>query len=147
MHSECADLKCDITRLVFASDYADRIAAIHVIEHFYYWDVADILQEWKRVLKPGGRLILELPCMDKVFGHIAHRLMKGVPPDPIFSWLPIWGDPKYRRPEMCHKWGYFMHDIMQVLKRAGFSEIKFCDVNYHFPQRDMRVEAVKPQEI
>lgn len=37
---------------------ADEILAVHVIEHFYYWEVIPMLQSWKRVLKPGGRLIL-----------------------------------------------------------------------------------------
>ena len=56
------DVNCDIRKLtVFDTDYADEILAVHVIEHFWRWEVEDILAEWVRVLKPNGKLILECP--------------------------------------------------------------------------------------
>lgn len=119
---------------------------MHVLEHFWPWEVADVLLEWKRVLKPGGVLILELPNMTKVFGHIVARLRKGEQPSPSFSWLPLWGDPSYKREEMMHKWGYFEGDMMQILGEAGFTDIRQTEAKYHFPIRDMRFEATKPLE-
>lgn len=118
---------------------------MHVLEHFYLWEAEEILLEWRRVLKPGGRLVLELPCMDKVIGHIVRRMNKGLPPDPVFSWLPIWGDPKYKRPEMGHKWGYSLSDLKGLLEKTGFKDVSLGDARYHFPQRDMRAEATKPE--
>lgn len=108
------------------------------------WETADLLDEWKRVLKSGGKLVLELPCMDSVFGHIAVRLAKGEPPAPFMSWLPLWGDPKYRDPAMCHKWGYFRADMLKVLGDAGFADVHFEEPRYHFAVRDMRVVGTKP---
>ena len=43
------------------SSIADEILAVHVIEHFYYWEVVPLLQSWRRLLKPDGKLILECP--------------------------------------------------------------------------------------
>lgn len=120
--------------------------SIHVLEHFYLWEAIPLLKEWKRVLKPGGKLVVEVPCMDKVFSHIVHRMNKGESPDPVYSWLPIWGDPKYKRPEMGHKWGYSMIDLKGLLEKAGFVDVEIMDARYHFPQRDMRAEATKPLE-
>jgi hypothetical protein len=37
------DVVADITKLPYANDYADAIAAIHVIEHFYKWEVQECL--------------------------------------------------------------------------------------------------------
>jgi SAM-dependent methyltransferase len=147
LYSRRADIKCDLRKLDFSDSYADRIVAIHVFEHFYLWEAEDMLGEWKRVLRPGGTLSLELPCMDKVFGHIAARIGKGQPPARFMSWLPIWGDPRHREPAMCHKWGYFRGDMDAVLTRAGFVDVTHEEPRYHFPIRDMRVTARKPKEM
>lgn len=56
------DIVCDIRNLdKFSDNFADEILAVHVVEHFWRWEVADILREWVRVLKPGGKMILECP--------------------------------------------------------------------------------------
>jgi ubiquinone/menaquinone biosynthesis C-methylase UbiE len=140
-----ADVQADLRKLPFPDSHADRAVAVHVFEHFYQWEVADLLLEWKRVLRPGGRLVLELPCMDKVFGYIVHRLNKGAAPSPMMSWLPLWGDPKYKDPAMSHKWGYFNEDMRRLLTAAGFEQLSNPEARYHFPIRDMRWEAVKPK--
>ena len=59
------DIICDVSKLdIFTNDYADEILAVHVVEHFWRWEVVNILKEWLRVLKPGGKLILELPNLE-----------------------------------------------------------------------------------
>ena len=48
------DAICDIRMLdKFCDNYADEIMAVHVVEHFWRWEVVEILREWARVLKPG----------------------------------------------------------------------------------------------
>lgn len=141
---EHADVVRDIRQLEYGSDHADAIAAIHVFEHFYRWEAEDVLREWLRVLKPGGRLILELPSMEKVFDYIARAFDQRLPMSPTFSWFPLWGDPKYRDPAMVHKWGYTFPMLRELLVKAGFSAIGVEKPRYHFPERDMRVTALKP---
>lgn len=138
------DVVADITNLPFDDNYADAIAAIHVLEHFYLWDVQGILEGWKRVLKPGGKLIIELPSMEKVFRYIANALDQKLPMSATFSFHPLWGDPKYKHPAMQHKWGYFFPMLKQELVKAGFENIQLDKPRYHFPNRDMRVTALKP---
>lgn len=141
---EQADVQADLKDLPFDDGYADRIAAIHVVEHFYRWEVEQVLKEWLRVLKPGGQLIIELPCMDKVFDYIAQCYQSKTPLSPTFSWFPLWGDPKYGDAAMCHKWGYSVAMIIEVLQKAGFENVKYSKAVYHFPDRDMRITAYKP---
>lgn len=45
----------------------DEIRASHVLEHFSHRVVPDVLREWVRVLRPGGRMRLAVPD----FGRIA----------------------------------------------------------------------------
>lgn len=137
-------MKADVGALPFADGHADRVCSVHLFEHLNYWDALPALREWLRVLKPGGKVILELPCMDKVLNHIFIRMKKGESPSPTFSWFALWGDPRYKATEMQHKWGYFKSDIQRLLAEAGFVQIQDEEPNYHFPTRDMRFTAIKP---
>lgn len=138
------DFYSDLRELDMPDNSVDAIAAIHVIEHFYEWEVPPMLKEWLRVLKPGGRLILELPCMDKVLNYLCHALKKNLPLAPAMTWFAFWGDPKYQDPLMVHKYGYLRDQLEAIVRLAGFTETKIMEPNYHFPMRDMRLEAIKP---
>src|SRR5687767_12241110 len=50
------DVICDLHRLTpFEDTSVDEILSVHVVEHFWRWEVLDVLREWVRVLKPGGK--------------------------------------------------------------------------------------------
>ena len=138
-----ADLKSDLRTLPIKSDSADAVAAIHVLEHFYHWEVPDVLKEWKRILKPGGKLILELPSMDKVMGYIAQCIAKKEDMERFMTLHAMYGDPMHKDPAMCHKWGWFMRELYAVLDEAGFRDIRYVTPRYHFAFRDQRFEAIK----
>ena len=138
------DLRCDIRDLdVLPADHADAVAAIHVLEHFHAWETPDILTEWRRVLKPGGKLILELPCIDKVLNHIYQCMQQGLELTPTMTWHVFWGNPKYRNEFMVHKWGYTKNSLKETLEAAGFRDVTFERPRYHFEIRDMRAIAFK----
>lgn len=120
----------------------DTMIAVHVLEHFYEWEAADVLTEWKRVLKPGGQLILELPCMDKVVKYFVRCATEGKPIFANMSWWAMWGDPRYKSVEMTHKWGYSMEMLKAKLESVGFRSVVFHEPRYHLPQRDMRAVAI-----
>ena len=143
LHSDISDLKCDLRKLDVESDTADAVAAIHVLEHFYQWEAPALLSEWKRILKPGGKMILELPCLNKIFSYIADAVANSVKIQPFMTTLAIFGDPKHNAEAMCHKWGYFIESLVELLEEVGMKEIEVCVPRYHFPFRDMRIECKK----
>jgi SAM-dependent methyltransferase len=49
----------------FADNSADAILASHVLEHFSLSDACHFLAECARILKPGARLSLAVPDLDK----------------------------------------------------------------------------------
>src|SRR6185295_17614324 len=56
------DVVCDLHVLTpFEDGVADEILSVHVIEHFWRWEVVDVLKEWLRVLKPAGLMVIECP--------------------------------------------------------------------------------------
>jgi predicted SAM-dependent methyltransferase len=60
------DISCDIRQgLPLDSDSIDYIVSIHALPEVPYPDLVPVLQELKRVLKPGGVLRLSLPDLDR----------------------------------------------------------------------------------
>lgn len=59
----------------FADNSVDVVRASHVLEHFPHGQIADVLKEWVRVLKPGGELKIAVPN----FEWIAENYVAGQP--------------------------------------------------------------------
>lgn len=60
------DILCDLREgIPFDADFADYIAAIHVLQDLEYGEVVPLLREIRRVLKPGGVVRLSVPDLDK----------------------------------------------------------------------------------
>ena len=137
----CGDVVGDIRDLsAYAYNSADEILAVHVWEHFWLNEVLDIAKEWHRALKPGGKLILEMPCKDKVFMLIKAGYANN---ENLTLWA-MYGDPSSIRSEQdLHKWLWSFNDIHSVLAKVGFRRIEMLDPQYHVSIRDMRVEAIK----
>ncbi|USN54575.1 MAG: methyltransferase domain-containing protein [Candidatus Peribacteria bacterium] len=57
-----AYMQTDIRR--FPTEWTNQfhvVRASHVLEHFYMDELVPILNEWMRVLKPGGHLLISVP--------------------------------------------------------------------------------------
>ena len=60
------DVKSDASDLsLFASQSCDTVYSSHLLEHIPYEDVPKTLDEWFRVTKQGGHVILYLPDSDE----------------------------------------------------------------------------------
>lgn len=133
------DIVSDCRKLPFDADYADEIQAIHFIEHVPRMQLESMLSDWNRVMKPGGKLVVEIPSLDK----IAAMIVAGEK-NLRLTLLGIFGDPRDPRPGMLHSWAYTKAEIATALEQCGFERIEFMEPKFHLPARDMRIEAVKP---
>jgi len=52
--------------LKYGDGEADEIRACHILEHFDFKQVPQVLSDWVRVLKEGGRMRLAVPDVDKI---------------------------------------------------------------------------------
>lgn len=132
------DLRSDVKHLLLDDGVAEEIHAIHVFEHIPRLEADKVVQEWRRVLVEGGKLVIEVPCMDK----IAKLIVDGEK-NMRMTLLGIFGDPRDPKPDMLHKWCYLQSELHSMLEGAGFRHVEFKEPAFHFQARDMRVEAIK----
>lgn len=142
------DVICDLHQLTpFEDNSVDEILSVHVVEHFWRWEVLDVLREWVRVLKPGGVMIVECPNLLSA----ARELLKN--PDMAAGpgsegqrtmWV-FYGDPGWKDPYMVHRWGYTPASLARVMQEAGLVNLSRQPAQFKLREpRDMRVVGEKP---
>tara|TARA_R110000868_G_scaffold52597_4_gene165950 strand:- start:1648 stop:2130 length:483 start_codon:yes stop_codon:yes gene_type:complete len=133
------DVVSDCKKLPFDTDYADEIQAIHFIEHIARMSVDNMLMDWHRVLKRGGKLVVELPCLNKMAQHIVDG-NKNI----RMTTLGIFGDPRDKKPGMMHQWAWTKEELSETMRNVGFKDVTVLEPVFHHAVRDMRIEAIKP---
>lgn len=133
------DVLTDCRTLPFEADYADEIHSIHFVEHVPRLDLENMLVDWHRTLKPGGKLVIEVPCLDKMAQHIVNG-EKNL----RLTLLGIFGDPRDKKPGMMHQWAYTKAELSEALYQCGFDKVDVMEPKFHMTERDMRLEAYKP---
>lgn len=142
------DVLCDLHRLTpFGDAHADEVMAIHVVEHFWRWEVEAILREWIRVLKPGGRLVLECPNLESACEEFLRDpdLMSSEGSAGQTTMWVFYGDPAWRDPLMVHRWGYTPKSLSRLLESVGLVDVGQEPAQFKLKEpRDMRIVGVKP---
>jgi len=94
-----ADIQADVSKpLPLEDGSVDTIIARHILEHMI--DTVEVLNNWKRVLKDGGRLIIAVPNQD------------------LRNTIPL-------NPEHCH--AFTPESLKNVMELCGFKSIGFDD--------------------
>jgi predicted SAM-dependent methyltransferase len=111
--TDATDLICDVTRLPWPDISVDIIESHHLIEHISHKRIRRTLREWHRVLKPGGKLVLECPHLDlTIKEYLAgneERLIN------IFGQQRAHGD--------AHLYGFNPQRLRRLLEETGFVDI------------------------
>jgi SAM-dependent methyltransferase len=141
------DVICDLHDLApFADASADEILSVHVVEHFWRWEIRDVMREWARVLKPGGRMIVECPNIlsaCQTFLQNPQQFSREDQNGQRTMWV-FYGDPKWKDPLMIHRWGYTPDSLKELLSEAGLADVRQEPAQFKLREpRDMRVVGVK----
>ena len=143
--SVAPDVVADVTGpLPFDNDSADEVHAYHVLEHLRRWQADACLVEWVRVLKPGGLLVLEMPCLDKIIDLFNHFITNQQPIEWRLTMWALYGDPNYQSDAMSHRWCYSQSELTEMLESIGMKDVKVEIPKTHIKVRDMRVVSLKP---
>lgn len=141
------DYLADALKIPLPDDCADEVMSIHNLEHLHFWEAGDAIDEWKRLLKPGGQLTLEMPdiikCCKNMLSGYSHSGK-----DPVqFSYWGAFGDPTTKDPFMMHKWGWEPRTLRALLEKHGMVDIREAETLWHpggRAHRDFRMESRKP---
>ncbi len=137
------DIEADIRAIPLPDNYADSAYAIHVLEHFQRWETEDVLKEWRRVLKPEGKLIIEVPCLDKIIGHFNKAIATKTQINMQKTMFALYGDPVYKDETMIHKWCFGVGELLELFKDVGFRDVKHSEPEWHMATRDIRITGIK----
>jgi SAM-dependent methyltransferase len=141
------DVLCDLHKLEFDTASADEILAVHVVEHFWRWEVVGVLKEWVRVLKPGGKMIVECPNLisacEQFLKDPGTYASQGIAGQRTM-WV-FYGDPSWKDPLMVHRWGYTPLSLVEVMSEAGLGTLRQEPAQFKLREpRDMRLVGIKP---
>ena len=122
--------KVDLSgRLPFPPGWADEILAVHVLEHMPWTHVQEIFQEWTRVLKRGGLMIIEVPNMDNVFRGVldgSWHLQFNNDNRGGNAMVPIWGEVSASN-FMQHKAGLTPQLLRELYLSSGYGNLQWTD--------------------
>jgi GT2 family glycosyltransferase/SAM-dependent methyltransferase len=116
------DVRFDVQKLPYPDNSVDEIKAFHIIEHFNFFEIKDVLDEWYRVLKPGGRLYLETPD----FLETCRSFVEGTSVMPIEDWrVTLYGHFFAHPwvPGQTHKFLFTENQLRTNLAWAGFKQV------------------------
>lgn len=141
------DVICDLHDLApFDDGCAEEVLSVHVVEHFWRWEVLDVLKEWARVLKPGGRMVIECPNLEsacRAFLANPAQFSREDQNGQRTMWV-FYGDPAWKDPLMVHRWGYTPDSLQALLAEAGLSDVRQEPAQFKLREpRDMRVVGIK----
>lgn len=152
---ENIDFRCDIRKL--PEDWGmqfDIVKSNHVLEHFPYTQTEEILKEWYRLLKPGGKILLNVPDMQSVAQYLLDGDMDILIQGIIFGdqgndyhSQPPYGelrDGRYLADSFennAHKAGFTAKFLGKLLQKVGFVDISGERRDYA-----LFLEAKRPEE-
>lgn len=147
MHSDTADIKQDIMSLELPENCADEIFASHVIEHMPQHRAPEVLGKWLATLKPGGKLVMELPdlaalCKDYLEQDGADQHMTAMC---IFGAHVDRLTPETQKAGALspHLWGYTPKSLTDLCMHVGFKDIQILPAQGQHPGKNFRLEATK----
>lgn len=141
------DIIADMRKIPLPDNCADELMCIHGVEHVQPYEADEALQEWRRLLKPGGLLILECPDLIKCCENVlSGYTVPGKHPDQ-FGIFGLYGDYRPRDPFMTHRFAYSPKSMRAKLELNGYVDIQDGIPEWHAAgryKRDMRITARKP---
>lgn len=126
------DIVASVTDMsVVPSAEADAVWSSHNLEHLEGFQVAKALREIRRVLKPGGFVLINLPNLQQIASLVAEgraeEVMYTSPAGPITPLDMMFGHQaslSRGNQYMAHRTGYTQERLKKVLAEAGFSEVR-----------------------
>mgnify|MGYP001605672367 CR=1 FL=1 len=135
------DYVADARALPFKDGEVSILVSNHLLEHFDRMEVADVLREFYRVLRPGGSLVVTLPDVISAMEEFMRS------PDSVNRWAGlldnVFGQPAVG---MYHKTGFTSQRLQWALEGTGF-EVKELRTYWEFSVDCIGCWVIKPNDL
>lgn len=130
------DVCCDVGSLVYVENTIDSILASDILEHFKRCETKKVLENWYKVLRPSGQLIIKTPNLESIIdayktGQIPAEEME----------RKIYGNQD--SPLNCHYAGFTPEYLKNLLASVGFKVYK---ISVHLDDADWSNMAIRCQK-
>ena len=116
-HDPKTNVLADARSLPFKDESFDEIYSSHLIEHFGFQETFGVLKEWKRVLREGGKLVVETPD----FLGLCNRFLIVDEEERVRMYTHIFG--WFGDPLQLHQFLYTATQLQWTLDLVGFRYI------------------------
>jgi ubiquinone/menaquinone biosynthesis C-methylase UbiE len=147
------DVVADVERLPYDDNTIDEIYASHILEHFDYR--SKVLEEWHRVLRPGGLITVIVPDVLKIYdgwkkGHVWGSMLAPKKIDRAYVNATVFGahllGPDWTAASHTHKQIFFYDMLLETMK-PYFPDAHQVDTDRYWaedvPRNDTVVEGTK----
>jgi hypothetical protein len=131
----------------FSENSVEELLASHLWEHTNPYNSVDLLKSWLKVLKPGGKLIMEMPNIEelcKAFVTADKELRYSILNCIYGSVNTRDSDNKEGKISSSHRFGWYPEIMWDHLSWSGYTDIIFGPEQIKHPLINFRVEAKKP---
>ena len=122
--SDCRpDVRCDLRKIPEADASFDLGHARHVLEHFPPFEAPAVLKEWARIIKPGGKLIVNVPNG----AYAARELLRAdADPDTDVGPYPLWQwcGRQTGAPNEVHRIVFTRHGLRRLFEHVGLTDVQ-----------------------
>jgi hypothetical protein len=137
------ELLCDVSDIPLPAGSVRELMGIHIWEHLYRWQCDVVIAHWRRLMRPGALLVLEMPDLFKFCKNILEAKAGRRHPDQLGMW-GLYGDPTEKDPYMAHRWGWTFSTLAPFLESHGFGQCAEGEPQWHAVgrhDRDFRITA------
>ena len=134
-YTPATDYVTDARKLPCRDNSVEAIETYHVIEHIPFPEIPSAVQEWYRVLIPGGQLVIECPNFDEALAEYLDGNEER-----LYS---IYGRQRFKGD--THYWGYNARRLKNLLMASGFSKAIEAEAQDRHKNEEpcLRMEATK----
>ncbi|WP_152053992.1 class I SAM-dependent methyltransferase [Tautonia marina] len=131
-----ADMRC----LNLGDASVEEIFTSHTVDHFTRWQAMDMFADWYRMIKPGGKVAMELADFNRCVLWLFHPSRR----KRELARNQFYGNQWDRIDYETHRYVWSAGELKKALKEIGFSRVTISHATQtHHPGRDMRIEATK----
>ena len=141
----------DMNKIPYPNNSVTTIHSEHALEHLDHYRARTCIEEWFRVLKPGGKIHLQMPDLDECCMQFVISCRSNNRPAMEWFRYTIYGLEKGLSPNepaeaQFHSTGFSLEEIKEEFSKIGFIIVNAQRYNgYNTPS--IEIEVMKPNEI